>query len=291
MQKVFAASSRAKPRCETLGMAALVKDLGMRAAVTKICPGFSKFAKRGSQSWTTLRAIQADITTLKVDAIVNAANSYVARRRWRGRRNSPGGGTGFARGVSRAGRLPDRRRKDHQGLQAPGALHHPHGGSGVARRSPRRGGTSWHHAIGARSKSLRGRLAAVSAFPSISTGVYGYPFEAAAAIVAVGTVNFLSTPTPPALTRLFFAAFPPAILQSIAGILKKVRDLPAGEVFFGGHGAATETNWAGIAAAGRVALPCNPAPNRSRRSVFHLAPSSWHERLVLQSAAHLARRS
>ncbi len=151
-----------------------------------------------------LVALLADITTLDVDAIVNAANPALA----------PGGGVcgaihaaagpGLARACEKLGSCPTGEARITPGfrLEARFVIHAV--------------GPVWHGGDRAESRLLASayesslalagerRLRSI-AFPAISTGIYGYPLDAATR-VAVETVR-RAAPRWPTLERVVFACF------------------------------------------------------------------------------------
>lgn len=159
----------------------------------------------------TMRAIQADITTLPVDAIVNAANPTLL------------GGGGVSGAILRAGGPALVEECSRLGGCDTGAAKLTRGYRLPAKLVVHTVGPIWHggHRHEAellascyqRALALAAQAGAHSlAFPSISTGIYGYPVEQAAAI-AVATVR-ASLPAYPGVQKVLFCCFSAGDLET-----------------------------------------------------------------------------
>jgi O-acetyl-ADP-ribose deacetylase (regulator of RNase III) len=159
-----------------------------------------------------LEARLADITTLDVDAIVNAANTELA----------PGGGVcgaihraagpKLARACAQAAPCPTGQARLTPGFDLPARfVIHAVGPvwRGGSRGEPELLASAYRSSLEiARERGLKNM-----AFPAISTGIYGYPLDLATR-VAVDTVRGLRRPG--TLERVIFACFDREVLSAYA---------------------------------------------------------------------------
>jgi O-acetyl-ADP-ribose deacetylase len=160
-----------------------------------------------------LEARIADITTLDVDAIVNAANAQLA----------PGGGVCGAIYHAAGPRLPA---ACFEVSPCPvGEARLTPGFDLPARFIIHAVGPVWHggdrneaallaSAYRASLELAREHAVASIAFPAISTGIYGYPLKAAAAVAVAAVREFSAAPGP--VEHVIFACFSDDALAAYA---------------------------------------------------------------------------
>ncbi|MDP1912333.1 O-acetyl-ADP-ribose deacetylase [Brevundimonas sp.] len=167
---------------------------------------------------TLLRALQGNITTLAVDAIVNAANSSLL------------GGGGVDGAIHRAAGPELVHECRLLGGCKTGQAKLTKGYRLAARHIIHTVGPVWRGGVHGEAELLAacyrnslqlaaGNGIATLAFPSISTGIYGYPIELAAR-VAVNTVRS-TLKTVGGFTEVIFCCFSPGDLQVYEEVLNE----------------------------------------------------------------------
>jgi O-acetyl-ADP-ribose deacetylase (regulator of RNase III) len=151
-----------------------------------------------------IEVLQADITTLAVDAIVNAANASLA----------PGGGVCGA--IHRAAGPQLAAECATLGGCATGDAKITRGYELPAKHVIHAVGPVWHGGAHGEAERLRScyvrslelaqsRGLRSIAFPAISCGIFGYPIEAAARVAVDAVIE--SLPDAPSIERIVFACF------------------------------------------------------------------------------------
>jgi len=172
---------------------------------------------------TTLKTIVTDITTLKVDAVVNAANSsLMGGGGVDGAIHSAGGPAILSECkqiVAKIGRLPAGEAVITTAGNMPSrwVIHTVgpvwHGGN---RNEPEVLKNCYQNSLkAAMEKGIK-----TIAFPSISTGVYGYPVESAST-VAVHAVIEVVKKNPGKFTEIIFCSFDPRTEKEYDRALKE----------------------------------------------------------------------
>ncbi|HMV04179.1 MAG TPA: O-acetyl-ADP-ribose deacetylase [Accumulibacter sp.] len=165
---------------------------------------------------TSLSTLQADLTTLAVDAIVNAANSSLLGGGGVDGAIHRAAGPGLLDECRRLGGCPTGEARLTRGHRLP-ATYVIHTVGPVWR-----GGASGEAELLAACYRNSLALAAAHslstiAFPSISTGIFGYPVESAAAL-AVATVR-AAAPACPTLREVIFCCFSASDLRVYQSLL------------------------------------------------------------------------
>ena len=158
----------------------------------------------------TISARLVDITTLAVDAIVNAANTRIGARRRRLRGDPSQGRAGLARACLPLAPCPAGQARLTPGFDLPARfVIHAVGPvwQGGAAGEAELLASAYRASL---ALAMKERLRSI-AFPAVSTGIYGYPLAEATAI-AVATVR-QALASRSSIEEVIFACFSPKILS------------------------------------------------------------------------------
>ena len=172
--------------------------------MTRTDPPGASTTDPGSDNGASLKVIQADITTLALDAIVNAANERLLAGGGVCGAIHRAAGPQLARACLPLAPCPtgEARITDGYGLPAKRVIH----AVGPVWRGGDSGEAELLAACYRNVLALAGREGLASiAFPAISTGIYGFPREAAARI-AVRTLRD-ALPAHPSVREVILCAF------------------------------------------------------------------------------------
>lgn len=179
-----------------------------------------------------LRLIRGDITTIPADAIVNAASEGLAQGGGVCGAIHRAGGPTIADECRRIGRTPTGRAAITTGGQLP-ARHVIHAVGPVWQGGQHDEAellTSAYHSSLELADEHRLRTIA---FPSISTGIFGYPVGLAARVALATVGEYLRGPT--ALTEVTFVVFSDRDLGTYEAALVKLVGVDAGQTVRGAH--------------------------------------------------------
>ena len=175
---------------------------------------------------TILRAIKGDITRQATDAIVNAANSGLMGGGGVDGAIHRAGGPAIMEEcrqiVARKGRLPTGQAVMTTGgnLKAKNVIHTVgsvwHGGN---RGEPDLLGSAYRESL---KLAAENNLKSVS-FPSISTGVYGYPVSRAAKVAVSAVTDFLRTHAG-SIKEVVFVLFNETTFNAYSSVIKEASD-------------------------------------------------------------------
>jgi len=173
---------------------------------------------------TKLRAIQGDITQQTTEAIVNAANSSLMGGGGVDGAIHRAGGPAILEEckqiVARRGRLPTGEAviTTSGNLKAKYVIHTVgpvwHGGS---KGEPELLASAYQESL---KLAAENKLGSIS-FPSISTGVYGYPVSQGAKVAIGSTTNFLQQSTT-SLKEVVFVLFDPRTFDAYSSALQEI---------------------------------------------------------------------